>query len=317
LHTPGWVGYPGARIYYTQTLQTNRIVSQRIETSLHTGTHLDGPMHGTDGGLDIASLPLEKLVHQGVVVDVSVGTVSNTSVPKISAEPRYARTGVRRRSIGRAPVSGVKRTAYRDCGTNSGAASTSPREISSTSTPGMLAATRIPPSTRSRRSPTTGRERPLTEEAPIADEVRAWAEKPHARAWLRLDPPLGEIDLRPYFTYSRDKLTFGVAVTRLPPHLQEMLTKVQAEVDSVRRLACDAIAQLPDGERVQLVEALVDTVTRRPGGPGFVAALELAERAPDTLLAVCDALKRIPPQAIPIGRAGIAVLRREVGGYGA
>ena len=71
LHTPGWVGYPGARIYYTQTLQTNRIVSQRIETSLHTGTHLDGPMHGTDGGLDIASLPLEKLVHQGVVVDVS------------------------------------------------------------------------------------------------------------------------------------------------------------------------------------------------------------------------------------------------------
>ena len=71
LHTPGWVGYPGARIYYTQTLQTNRIVSQRIETSLHTGTHLDGPMHGTDGGQDIASLPLEKLVHEGVIVDVS------------------------------------------------------------------------------------------------------------------------------------------------------------------------------------------------------------------------------------------------------
>jgi len=71
LHTPGWVGYPGARIYYTQTLQTNRIVSQRIETSLHTGTHLDGPMHGTDGGQDIASLPLEKLVRQGVIVDVS------------------------------------------------------------------------------------------------------------------------------------------------------------------------------------------------------------------------------------------------------
>jgi kynurenine formamidase len=71
LHTPGWVGYPGAKIYYTQTLQTNRIVSQRIETSLHTGTHLDGPMHGTDGGLDMASLPLEKLVHEGVIVDVS------------------------------------------------------------------------------------------------------------------------------------------------------------------------------------------------------------------------------------------------------
>lgn len=71
LHTPGWVGYAGSKIYYTQTLQTNRIVSQRIETSLHTGTHLDGPMHGTDGGADIASLPLTKLIHEGVIVDVS------------------------------------------------------------------------------------------------------------------------------------------------------------------------------------------------------------------------------------------------------
>lgn len=71
LHTPGWVGYPGSKMYYTQNLQTNQIVSQRIETSLHSGTHLDGPMHGTDGGLDMASLPLTKLVHPGAIVDVS------------------------------------------------------------------------------------------------------------------------------------------------------------------------------------------------------------------------------------------------------
>ena len=71
MHTPGWVGYPGSKIYYTQTLQTNRIVSQRVETSLHVGTHLDGPMHAADGAGDIASLPLAKLVHEGVIVDVS------------------------------------------------------------------------------------------------------------------------------------------------------------------------------------------------------------------------------------------------------
>lgn len=71
MHTPGWIGYPGSKIYYTQTLQTNRIVSQRIETSLHVGTHLDGPMHAADGAGDIASLPLSRLVHEGVVVDVS------------------------------------------------------------------------------------------------------------------------------------------------------------------------------------------------------------------------------------------------------
>ena len=71
LHTPGWVGYAGGKIYYTQNLQTNRIVSQAIETSLHSGTHLDGPMHAADGGQDLASLPLTKLLHRGAVIDVS------------------------------------------------------------------------------------------------------------------------------------------------------------------------------------------------------------------------------------------------------
>lgn len=71
IHTPGWVGYPGGKLYYTQNLQTNQIVSQKIETSLHSGTHLDGPMHAADGGLDMASLPLDKLIHAGAIVDVS------------------------------------------------------------------------------------------------------------------------------------------------------------------------------------------------------------------------------------------------------
>src|SRR3977135_3686741 len=70
-HTPGWVGYPGMKQYYTQTLQTNRIVSQRVETSLHVGTHLDGRSPPADGACDFAPLPLTKLVHEGVIVDVS------------------------------------------------------------------------------------------------------------------------------------------------------------------------------------------------------------------------------------------------------
>ena len=71
IHTPGWVGYAGSKMYYTRNLQTNRIVAQEIVTSLHSGTHLDGPMHGTDSTVDMASLPLTKLVHEGVIVDVS------------------------------------------------------------------------------------------------------------------------------------------------------------------------------------------------------------------------------------------------------
>ncbi len=71
IHTPGWVGYAGGKLYYAQTLQTNQIVAQRIDMALHSGTHLDGAMHATDGGGDMASYKIPFLVNKGAIVDVS------------------------------------------------------------------------------------------------------------------------------------------------------------------------------------------------------------------------------------------------------
>src|SRR3569623_3651540 len=45
VHTPGWVGYAGNKMYYAQHLQTVRIVAQRIDTALHVGTHFAGALH--------------------------------------------------------------------------------------------------------------------------------------------------------------------------------------------------------------------------------------------------------------------------------
>jgi kynurenine formamidase len=70
-HSPGWVDYPSPKISYFQRHATNGIVSQFIETPLHISTHLDAEMHGVSGGKDIASIPLNKLCREGVVVDIS------------------------------------------------------------------------------------------------------------------------------------------------------------------------------------------------------------------------------------------------------
>ena len=80
VHTPGWVGYAGNKMYYAQNLQTQMIVAQRIDTALHVGTHFDGAMHATDNRKgDMASLPLDYLVNRGVVVDIS-GKMSDWAV---------------------------------------------------------------------------------------------------------------------------------------------------------------------------------------------------------------------------------------------
>jgi kynurenine formamidase len=72
VHTPGWVGYAGNKMYYAQNLQTQGILAQRIEMALHVGTHFDGAMHATDGRSgDMASLPIDYLFNCGVVVDLS------------------------------------------------------------------------------------------------------------------------------------------------------------------------------------------------------------------------------------------------------
>ena len=49
VHTPGWVGYAGNKMYYAQNLQTQTIVAQRIDTALHVGTHFDGAMQSVAG----------------------------------------------------------------------------------------------------------------------------------------------------------------------------------------------------------------------------------------------------------------------------
>ncbi len=71
VHTPGWVGYSGNKMYYVQNLQTKSIVAQRIDTALHVATHIDGAMHATDEKGDMASYRLDYLVSQGAVVDIS------------------------------------------------------------------------------------------------------------------------------------------------------------------------------------------------------------------------------------------------------
>jgi len=84
---------------------------------------------------------------------------------------------------------------------------------------------------------------------------------------------------------------------------------VQSETEAARLASCDNVAALPEEERAQLVEALLHILERQPAGPAFAAAVDLADRAPDVLPAVCAKLMQIPPNAVPVLKVGRAVMR--------
>ncbi|MAF48479.1 MAG: cyclase family protein [Rhodospirillales bacterium] len=89
VHTPGWVGYAGNKMYYAQNLQTGSIVAQRIDTAMHAGTHIDGAMHATDEQGDMGSYALDYLVGAGAVVDISgaVGDWDTITPAMLEAAP--------------------------------------------------------------------------------------------------------------------------------------------------------------------------------------------------------------------------------------
>ena len=68
--TPAWPTYEPLEVKYFKRLAPNGANGQLVTHSNHVGTHLDGEIHFYTPGRDIASLPLDYLMHEGVVVDL-------------------------------------------------------------------------------------------------------------------------------------------------------------------------------------------------------------------------------------------------------
>ena len=69
--TPPWPTYEPLQVKYFKRLAPNGANGMLLTHSNHVGTHLDGEIHFYTPGKEIASLDLDFLVHEGVVVDLS------------------------------------------------------------------------------------------------------------------------------------------------------------------------------------------------------------------------------------------------------
>lgn len=66
--------YPGddkTLLRRTRNLDKDGFNNHRLEISMHSGTHIDGPMHLTDSKQHIDQIPLERFIGVGVLLDVT------------------------------------------------------------------------------------------------------------------------------------------------------------------------------------------------------------------------------------------------------
>jgi len=61
------------------------VLAWRINTSMHTGTHMVAPLHAVQRGADIASLPLDSLFGNGVVLSVPKGSYETITAADLMA----------------------------------------------------------------------------------------------------------------------------------------------------------------------------------------------------------------------------------------
>lgn len=69
--TPAWPTYEPLQMKYFKRLAPNGANGQILTHSNHVGTHMDGEIHFYTPGRDMAQLPLDFLVGEGVIVDLS------------------------------------------------------------------------------------------------------------------------------------------------------------------------------------------------------------------------------------------------------
>ena len=68
-HMPVYPGDPEAKLYPTADLKSDGYNDFKIETGMHIGTHIDGPLHMTEDGPYISEINMNSFIADGHLID--------------------------------------------------------------------------------------------------------------------------------------------------------------------------------------------------------------------------------------------------------
>ena len=93
--------------------------------------------------------------------------------------------------------------------------------------------------------------------------IDGWLDDPWLRNWATMEPALSDVDLRPYFYFSRDILNLiASAAQRLTPPAQAALEQLLHASDAMRRVALKSAGELSDADAAAVFEELTARTRR-------------------------------------------------------
>ncbi|MHB8878464.1 MAG: KAP family P-loop NTPase fold protein [Myxococcaceae bacterium] len=131
-------------------------------------------------------------------------------------------------------------------------------------------------------------------------KAAAWMAAPGVGDWLRTEPPLAGVDLRPYFFFSRDRLSPALPASRLSPELQALLTELRSDAEGTRTAAVASASEL-DADNFAVVYSRLLDLSARSGSTlsrEFRSALDIAAQNASAHEPFRDMLVALPPRSV-------------------
>lgn len=94
------------------------------------------------------------------------------------------------------------------------------------------------------------------------EDLKLWKDDPWISDWIKIEPKLSGIDLRPYFYFSRESLStqLNIGQYRLSQVAETALADLLSGADSQRRVALKTVSSLNDSEANIILEKISDKI---------------------------------------------------------
>lgn len=100
-------------------------------------------------------------------------------------------------------------------------------------------------------------------ESESLEKLVSWKDDEWVKAWLDMQPAIGEEDLRPYFYFARTTLDnrYEMSKMKLSKIANDVLRNLTAGTDSGIRSACDKAKEVNEYEAALIIEHLISRIT--------------------------------------------------------